>query len=103
MLRLLSHRTVPPGGFYYLQTEGIRKGFSQTPEIGSLANRVAAFRKANGLARADKASALQDIDEFTAARLGVGRWTVETNRDYMLEHPEAGPPGGCRTCGIPTN
>lgn len=68
--RLRSYDVSPPGGYPYLQTDGIRREFKSQPLIEAQAQVVAGFRKANGLSRSSVIEALQDIDHFTCRRLG---------------------------------
>lgn len=96
MLWLVSLEKVPPGEFWYRQTEGITHTFPGTPLIKELAASVNDFRKANKLPRADYQSALYDIIEFTAQRLGPGtEWTVETTEAWLPPVPGS----GCSGCG----
>lgn len=104
MLRLLDHKKVPPAGYYYIQTEGIRKAFGATPEIRTLAKRIAAFRRSNNLPRATEPAALEDVDVFTANRLGRCKWTFDPDNSVSFAqlHPEVKQAaGGCPTCGLP--
>ena len=95
MIRLLSHDRCPPGEFYYPK-EGTGRNWPSTPLIHSLAAKVADYRIANKLPRADRASALADIDLFTCTRLKNNKaWCWDTETPI----PEVKHAGGCATCG----
>lgn len=80
MCRLASYDTVPPGGYLYTQTEGIKREFPSLPTIESQAQAVSAFRAGNGLPRSSVRECLTDIDHFNAARLGCHRrWCVSVD------------------------
>lgn len=97
MIRLLSHEKCPPGEFWYLQTTGLRHKFGHSPILSSLAIRVAKFRQANNLPRADEASALEDIDAFTCARLNNNpAWCYDSDKPIAALAPKK---KGCVTCG----
>ena len=99
---LISFNTVPPGEYFYEQTEGIRKKFGHTPELNELAGRVAAFRKGNNLPRATSAEALQDIITYTCQRLGNNpRFCYDTEKpfDQLVSTGKSG--SGCSSCGAP--
>jgi hypothetical protein len=104
MLRLIDLHLVPSGGYFFdeiFERDGrkYRKHFNSHPEAGTQAARIAVFRKANGLARADIMDALEDLEQFTVARLPVGnRWVYNTETPWShLVSAAYGP--GCRTCG----
>lgn len=103
MLRLKSHNKVPPGQFMYdeyFEKNGRKLGkhFASHPEIGVVASRVLAFRKANSLPRADIVSALEDVDTFTVNRLGINsQWVHDTDQPWdQIVSSFHGP--GCATC-----
>lgn len=98
MIRLLTHAKCPPGEFYYIQGGTVTKKFPPTPEIRSLASKVANFRRANNLPGATQDQALADIDAFTCARLNNNpRWCIDTDRPIPNEIVRS--TGGCSTCG----
>lgn len=103
MVRLLDHHKVPPGQYWYEQTfekdgRSLKKKWGSTPEIGSLAAKVAGFRKANGLPRANIMDALEDIDSWTCQRLGNNpKWCHDTDAKWeQIVASFHGP--GCATC-----
>jgi hypothetical protein len=102
--RLSSHTLVPPGQFYYVQIfekngRLYQKRWQSTPEIGALAAKIAAFRKANQLLRASPSEALEDIDAFTCARLNNNpKWVMQSDMPWTdIVTARHGP--GCATCG----
>lgn len=99
MIRLISLDSFPPGGFSYVQNEGVYKKFGGSDGARDLANRVANFRRGNGLPRASQAEALIDIDQYTCARLNNDpAWCSETDQSILQNAglPSAAP---CATCG----
>ena len=77
MCRLRSYEINPPGGFLYVQTEGIKREFPSEPVIESQAQAVSAFRRGNGLPRAGVRECIEDVDRWNASRLGCNRsWCV---------------------------
>ena len=75
--RLRTYESNPPGGYLYVQTQGIKRNFPAQPLIEAQAKIVSAFRAGNGLPRASVRECLEDIDHFNAERLGCHRmWTV---------------------------
>lgn len=101
MIRLITYSKCPPGEFYFVQTEGVYKKFTPTPEILSLAQHVGLFREANQLPRSTLPEALEDIDSFTCARLNNDpRWCYETDVPFSQLTPAAlATPQPCATCG----
>ena len=96
MLWLVSLEKVPPGEFWYRQTDGIAHSFDHTPLIKELAASVSSFRKGNNLGREDYQSCLYDIIAFTAERLGPNtEWTMETTDPWLPPVPGS----GCAGCG----
>lgn len=95
MLWLVNLENVPPGEYWYRQTDGITHSFDHTPLIKELAVSVSDFRKANKLGRSDYQSSLYDVIAFTAARLGPNtEWTTETNEPWLPQQSS-----GCSGCG----
>lgn len=102
MLTLQSEYKVPPGEFWYRQTQGINRLFPKTSEIRSLAMRVARFRALNGLERASQQEALEDIHEFTCARLsatGKAKFCHDITKPFDQVYTPARA-GTCASCGI---
>jgi len=98
---LRSYELNPPGGYYYVQSEGIQRSFPAVPIIEDLAKSVSAFRRGNGLPRADLDEAMDDVDCWTCARLGNSRrWCVNRDHPIGIATPTtvaAGAP--CQGCG----
>lgn len=103
--RLRSYDVNPPGGFPYEQTIGIYRQFPAVPLIESQAEAVYQFRAGNGLPRASKIEALEDVDCYQCQRLGnPHRFCVETEPGQAVvslnaSSPIVAPP--CRGCGAP--
>lgn len=101
MWQLKDYRRIPPGGFYYEQTEGIKRGFQPRPVINDLAKAVSRFRTGNNLPRPTLAESLKDIDAYTCVRLGNNpAWCFETeltHEQVHKENPILMPP--CTSCG----
>lgn len=97
--RLISYDRVPPGEFFYRQTDGVSKSFGATPDISALARRVGSFRAGNSLSRSDYLSCLEDIDTFTCNRLNnSSQFCYQTDIPFDQLHPVGGG-GGCSSCG----
>jgi len=103
--RLRSYDANPPGNFPYVQTQGIKHEFTAEPVIEAQAKIVSSFRAANALPRASVKECLEDIDHYTAARLGCHRsWTVPINspaEEKTVALPQSHPlvTKPCRGCG----
>lgn len=100
MWHLLSLDKCPPGEFRYEQAfNGKARRFGPSPVVGELAAKVADFRAGNGLPRATKAEALEDIDAFNCQRLGYSsRWCYNTDIPFT-QIAAAVVPAPCATCG----
>lgn len=107
--RLRTYDTTPTGGYIYAQTQGIKRSFAAQPLIEALAQEVSAFRRGNSLPRANIRQCVEDIDHYTAARLGCNRqWTVPIDSPAeaktialsqshpLISHASGAP---CRGCG----
>jgi hypothetical protein len=98
MYYLITHSPCPPGEFFIgvrfvdgvetiteavgSQADGFRK-FGPWPQIEMVADELVAFRKANGIAGANRALAISQIDQFTCQRLGnAKRWCSSTDKEY---------------------
>lgn len=68
--RLRSYAQTPPGGYPYVQTEGIQRKFPSQPLIEAQGQMLSSFRKANHLPRSSILECIEDIDHFTCQRLG---------------------------------
>lgn len=115
MFYLLQHSPCPPGEFYlrvHLRdgvetiSDAVGSGdtyrqFGPWPQIEMVADELIAFRKANGLPGANRATAVRDVDAFTCHRLGnSARWCRDTERAYAevgASPRQSNPGGGC--CG----
>lgn len=95
MLWLVNLENVPPGEFWYRQSDGIPHSFDHTPLIKELAVSVSDFRKGNKLSRSSYSDCLYDVISFTASRLGPNtEWTMETDVPWLPQ-----PSSGCSGCG----
>ena len=108
MCRLRSYEVNPPGGYLYVQTQGVKRNFPAEPLIEAQAKIVSAFRAGNNLPRANVRQCIEDIDRFNAQRLGCNRqWTVPINSTGETKtislantHPlVSASGGGCKGCG----
>ena len=102
--RLRTYDVGPPGNYSYVQTEGIQREFPSLPTIESQAEAVSSFRAANVLPRANLRQCIEDIDHYTAARLGCHRqWTVPIDsvaESTAINLPESHPMiTKCAGCG----
>lgn len=102
--RLRTYDQAPPGGYPFVQTEGIGRNFPSIPMIEDQAKAVSAFRAGNGLPRASLKEALEDVDCYTCQRLGnMGAFCVEVSpgapKTVALNEssPIVAPP--CKGCG----
>lgn len=99
---LRSYDLSPPGGYPYVQTEGINHSFPSVPYPEFQAQNVASFRQANGLARSTVAEALLDIGEFTCKRLGyMTSFCVDTDNPTIAVNTSVMVNRGCKGCGVP--
>lgn len=95
MLDLKSYtNNLPPGGFWFDQTEGIFHRFEATWDLREQAIRVSDFRKGNNLPRADVESCALDIVAYTCQR--YPNWCYDT--DTPVAQTIAAPKRG-RCCG----
>lgn len=106
--RLRSYELAPPGGYPYIQQNGIRREFPSQPLIEAQARIVSDFRKANGLSRPSVREALEDIDAQTCQRLGnMPQFCIPCNQPagqaqvvaLSNSSPIVAPP--CAGCGAP--
>jgi hypothetical protein len=106
--RLRSFENTPPGGYPFSEYGPKLRNFPSVPVIEDQAKRVAAYRNGNGLPRASYKESLEDVDQFTAARLGNNPlFVIAVNEDVPAEFPLAGNAPGlgppCAGCGAPVN
>jgi hypothetical protein len=100
MMRLRSFDSTPPGGFPYVQTEGIHRTFPSVPLIEDQAKRVAAFRRGNKLPRATVSEALDDVSTYTCARLGAGNaFCSDTDIPFQFAAHQGVASAPCAGCG----
>lgn len=102
--RLRSYDISPPGGYPYEQTVGIPRKFPSQPMIEAQAQLVSSFRKANGLPRSSVKESLEDVDQYTCARLGcMPGFCVSVTQQGVVAMaataPAIAPP--CKGCGAP--
>jgi hypothetical protein len=96
MLWLKSLLNCPPGEFSYAQG----RQFDRTPLVHELASSVADFRKGNGLPRASKMEALEDIVVYTVARIGGNlEYCYETDLSPGALLQSESPGSSCAGCG----
>lgn len=93
---------MPRGGFPYTQPDPKGRDFPSVPMLEAQAQTVLAYRKGNGLARATYHECIEDVDHFTANRLGNDpRFTVAINVDAPAQiaisetTPGLSPCAGC--------
>ncbi len=103
MYRLRSYEVSPPGGFPYIQPGSPSRNFPAQPMIEAQARIVLSFRLGNGLPRATYSECIQDIDQFTCARLGNPASLCILCGDTPSIALAANAPGlvPCATCGAP--
>lgn len=103
--KLRSYDISPPGGFPYVQEQGIRHVFPSIPMIEDQARNVAAFRRANNLDRSSVADSLADVDAFQCKRLGcMTNYCVDTENPSMAIAASAPVlQGRCKGCGAPVS
>lgn len=104
--RLKSYELPVPGGYPYENTEGIYRKFPSEPLIEAQAQNVSAFRKGNSLPRSSLAECLQDVDGYTARRLGCHQsfcfndeTSSTTNVSVALNQSSPILNTGCGGCG----
>lgn len=102
--RLKTYELSPPGGYPYLQTQGIRKGFASVPIIEDQARVVSDFRTRNKLDRASFKESLEDVDAFQCQRLGnMPQWCcpVDPTQVQLAAVAATKFDGKCKGCGAP--
>jgi hypothetical protein len=106
MYRLNSYDSVIPNGYYYVQTiNGKNRTCGPSPSVEDVARCALAFRTGNGLARASFTEALQDVNEYTCARLGnTSSYCTQCDEEGFLQ-ANARIPGvkPCGSCGVPVS
>lgn len=84
----LNFSQVPPGGWRYVQNDdrgGFLKRFQSYNPYGLLIDDIVAFRKANGLRRANNTDAGQDVEEFMCHEFGGDpRYCVDGSKKNSL-------------------
>lgn len=76
-MRLLDIKTLPPGGFSYIQAE-TGKHFPGMVGFSEQVAAITAYRRKNKLARSNPGEVTQDLHDFNCARLG-------NNPDYCSD------------------
>ncbi len=99
-LRLRSYDISPPGGYPYVQTEGIRKNFPTVPLIEDQARSVSSFRTNNHLPRASVVESLEDISNFTCTRLGgMAAYCIDSENPGVALSTASPIISPCKGCG----
>lgn len=94
----------PPGNYFYLQTQGLRREFGPSPDIIALGNEVYQFRKGNDLQRATLKESIDDISCYVCFCLGgMSSYCVPINNPNTAlalnaSSPVVAPP--CSGCGV---
>lgn len=95
---LKRYNTVPPGGFPFIQEEGIYKRWEFSVDLNARANEISDFRKGNNLPRASFDESLEDLVAYTCAR--VPNWCRTTDRTFTETSPIiVRRHRGCAGCG----
>jgi len=98
-MKLYSFNPFPPGGFPYSQVfKGVTYKFpDEGLDIQQQTARILKFRRANGVPRATFDETLEDLNEFTCARLGNDpRWCGDGRRVAQVQRVQS---AGCKGCG----
>lgn len=102
--RLRSYELNPPGGYVYPKPNG---GYWSAPMIEALAQKMSAWRKANGKDRPSVRECLEDADHYQCQRLGnMPAYCTECNPVNKTEvamgnlNPVV-TPNLCKSCGAP--